>query len=163
MQIILAILYSVLGLILAIPYCLLAGWEMENYAIVSFVAPAFLFIWFILGSLAHIFEPDYRRRPFIIRFNWRIAFGISNGNAMSGSKTLFWLWTAYSFLPIIAHWGSKLIEQLGFQSLSEIVNTHRYSTPLYALFGTLALIILLGFASSIAEYVKRIHRKFVCR
>jgi hypothetical protein len=162
MQFILAILYAVFGLILAIPYCLMAGWSMENYAIVAFVAPAFLFIWLIMGTLAHIFETGHRGR-FPIRFDWRVAFGISKGNGLEGSKILFWFWTAYCLLPIISHWGSKLIEIFGFHSLSEIISTHRYSTPLFAFLATLFLAALLIFVEIATDLIKESWRKLKYR
>ena len=76
MQIVLAVLYILAGILLAIPYCLLAGWNTENLPTVAFVAPAFLFIWFMTAIFAGVVEAGHRRRR--IHFNWHAAFGKSD-------------------------------------------------------------------------------------
>jgi len=139
MQIILGILYILVGILLAIPYCLLAGWKAENILMVTFVAPAFLFIWFILAGFAGIIDSDHTRK---IYFNWRAAFSKNDQRRLPGALFCFWTWALYSFLPIIFHWSAILLEKIGHNTVSLILNTHRYAIPLYTLTAIITLIIL---------------------
>lgn len=67
MELFYAVIYVLIGVLLAVPYCLLAGWSADSFGMVVFVAPAFLFIWYVVASLAGVIVPGYGR---VIHFNW---------------------------------------------------------------------------------------------
>lgn len=141
MQIVLYILYALVGILLAIPYCLLSGWDSESFPIVALLAPAFLFIWFIVASFAGIIEAGHRRT---IHFNWHAAFGKSDRRVPSGSLSIFWIWTLYSFLPLILHWSAILLRKISYETVASLIDIHRYASPLYVFVATLVLLILIG-------------------
>lgn len=160
MQIVLGIFYVLAGILLAIPYCLLAGWNAESFMMVAFVAPAFLFVWFMLATFAGVIEPSHRRT---IHFNWRVAFGKSDRRVLSGSLPIFWVWTLYSFLPVILHWSAVLLGKIGYETISSLLDTHRYASPLYVFVATLMLLILIGIVTSAWEaaknaWIRMVHR-----
>ena len=159
-NIVLYILYSLVGVLLAIPYCLLAGWSPENFILVVFVAPAFLFIWFLMAAFAGIFEPGYGRR---IHFNWRAAFRKSERRVLPGSRLIFWMWTLYSLLPIILHWSAVLLEKIGYETVGSLLDTHRYASPFYVFMATLMLLILIVMVTSAWDAAKNVWTRIVHR
>ena len=160
MEIVLGVLYMLAGILLAIPYCLLAGWSAENFLIVTFVAPAFLFVWFMAASFAGIIEPGNHR---MLRFNWRATFSESDRRSLPGSLSVFWAWTLYSFLPVILHWSAVLLEEIGYETVSSLIDTHRYASPLLVLWGTILLFILIAVATGVSNTVKEIWTRIVHR
>lgn len=160
MQIVLGILYVIVyvlvGVLLAIPYCLLAGWSLENLPIVAFVAPAFLFVWFMAAVFAGVIDHGHRR---VILFNWRAAFGKSE--RLPSSLTIFWVWTFYSILPIILHWSAVLLEKIGYETVGSFIDMHRYASPLYIFMATLMLLVLIGMVTSAWEATKNVWTRFV--
>ncbi len=160
MQIVLSILYVLAGILLAIPYCLLAGWNAESFSVVMFVAPAFLFIWFFTATFAGVIEVSHRRT---IHFNWRAAFVKSDFRVLSGSLPIFWAWTLYSFLPIILHWSAVLLGKIGYEKVSSLLDTHRYASPFYVFMATLMLLILIGMVTSAWEAAKNTWTRMVHR
>ncbi len=158
MQIVLAILYMLAGILLATPYCFLAGWDAESFPVVAFVAPAFLFIWFIAATLAGVIEPGYRR---MIHFNWRAAFGKSYSRVLPGSLLLFWAWTLYSFLPIILHWSAVLLGKIGYDTVASLIDMHRYASPLYIFVATFMLLALIVMATSAWDAAKDVWMRIV--
>lgn len=151
MQVVLMILYVLVGIPLAIPYCLMAGWDAESFALVMFVAPAFLFIWFMVATFAGVIEVSRRGT---ICFNWRAAFGQSNRYLLSGSLSIFWMWTFYSFLPIILHWSAVLLGKIGYETVSSFLDTHRYASLFYVFMATVMLFCLTGIVAIMWDTIK---------
>jgi hypothetical protein len=160
MQIVLGIFYALVGVLLAIPYCLLAGWNAESFVMVMFVAPAFLFIWFMMATFAGVIEAGHRRT---IHFNWRAAFGKSDRRVLSGSLPIFWAWTLYSFLPIILHWSAVLLGKIGYETVASLIDTHRYASPFYVFMATLMLLILIAMVTSAWDTAKNVWTRIVHR
>jgi len=160
MQIFFSILYVLAGLLLAIPYCLLAGWNAESYLMVAFVAPAFLFVWFMMAIFVGIIEPGNSR---VIHFNWRAAFGKSDYQRFPGFLAFFWAWTLYSVLPIIFHWSAMFIEQVGYETVSSLIDTHRYASTSYAIMGTIMLFVLGMMVARSYEAMKTVWTRMVHR
>src|SRR3989338_10266189 len=160
MQIVLGIFYALVGVLLAIPYCLLAGWNAESFVMVMFVAPAFLFIWFMMATFAGGIEAVHRRT---IHFNWRAAFGRSDCRVLSGSLPIFWAWTLYSFLPIILHWSAVLLGKIGYETVASLIDTHRYASPFYVFMATLMLLILIAMVTSAWDAAKNVWTRIVHR
>lgn len=154
MNIFLWFLYMVIGMIISIPYCLLAGWSWENWPIVAFVAPAFLFVWMVFGTFAgHIYPRHDHKRS--IGFSWRGGRGGREmGHGLPGSKGVFWAWTAYGLLPIIIHWGAVLIDILGHKTVATTINAHRYASPMYVLLGTMLLSCLIAMTVGVCRMIK---------
>ncbi len=145
MDLFFALFYSVLGITLSIPYCLLAGWSWEQWPLVAFVAPAFAFVWLSLGTFAgHIYRNRGGRWP--IGFSWRSE----RMRVLPGSQGGFYGWTIYCLLPIILHWGAKMVAILGFQNVASVLNEHRYLSLIYVLYGTMALVCIM--AMSVATW-----------
>ncbi len=128
MYLVFGILYFFTGVLLAIPYCLLAGWSFDHFLIAIWVAPAFLFVWFTAATFAGITEVGHRRTLYL---NWRVALGQSNHRGLPGSLFIFWMWTFYSLLPIILRWSAILLGEIGYEAASSLLNKHRYASPLY--------------------------------
>lgn len=160
MNIVLGIFYVLAGILLAIPYCLLAGWNAESFMMVAFVAPAFLFVWFMMATFAGVIEPGHRRT---IHFNWRAAFGKTDHRMLSGSLPIFWAWTLYSFLPVILHWSAVLLGKVGYETVSSLLDTHRYASPFYVFMATLMLLVLVGMVTSAWEAAKNAWTRIVHR
>lgn len=160
MDIALGILYVLAGILLAIPYCLLAGWNTESFMMVAFVAPAFLFVWFMMATFAGVIEPGHRRT---IHFNWRAAFGKTDHRMLPGSLLIFWAWTLYSFLPVILHWSAVLLGKVGYETASLLLDTHRYASPFYVLIATLMLLVLIGMVTSAWEGARNLWTRIVHR
>lgn len=150
-QVIFLIFYLLLGLVLAIPYCLLAGWSPEHFPIVIFVAPAFLFIWLMFANFADIFNPRFGR---LTNLNWRAAFSGNNHQAMQGSLIIFWGWTFYSFLPIILHWSSVFLKQIGYERVGVMIYSHRYASPVYVFGAVIIVLLIILIIGSVWEAVK---------
>lgn len=149
---VLCLFYMMVGILVAIPYCLLAGWSAENFPMVAFVAPAFLFIWFLLASFAGILHVGHGERR--IYFNWRAAFCKSELRELPMSRMIFWIWTLYSLLPIILHWSAGLLENTGYESVGATLNTHRYASPYYLFMATMVLLVLIGMTHSAWEAMR---------
>ena len=160
MQIVLSILYVLAGILLAIPYCLLAGWNAESFMMVAFVAPAFLFIWFMTATFAGVVEASH---PRTIHFHWRAAFGKSDRRVLSGSLPIFWAWTLYSFLPVILHWSAVLLGKIGYETVSSLIDTHRYASTFYVFMATPMLLILIGMMTSAWDAAKNVWTRMVHR
>ena len=158
MQIVVAIIYMLVGILLAIPYCLLAGWDTENFPTVALVTPAFLFIWFMAATFAGIINIDDDRK---IYFNWRASFGKSDHRVLSGSLSIFWAWTLYSFLPVILHWSAVLLGKIGYETTSSLIDTHRYASSFYVLIATFILLILTVMVISAWDAVKNVWIRIV--
>lgn len=160
MQIVLGIFYALVGILLAIPYCLLAGWDAESFVMVMFVAPAFLFIWFMMATFAGVIEPGNRRT---IHFNWRAAFGKADHRMLPGSLPVFWAWTLYSFLPVILHWSAVLLGKIGYETVSSLLDTHRYASPFYVFMAALMLLNLIAMVTSAWDAAKNVWTRIVRR
>lgn len=161
MQIVFGIFYVLVGFLLAIPYCLLAGWSYENFPMVAFVAPAFLFIWLMLGVFSGVITIRDHHRP--IHFDWRVAFRKGGRSKLPGSLLFFWAWTLYSLLPIILHWSYVLLEEVGYETVASLINTHRYTSTLYVFVATFAFIALMGMLTSALGVLSNTWRRFVRR
>lgn len=158
MQIMFGILYVLAGVLLAIPYCFLAGWSADSFLTVAFVAPAFLYVWFMMAAFAGIIEPGHK---WWVHFNWRAALGKSDRQMLSRCLLSFWMWTLYSFLPVIFHWGAVFLERIGFKTVSTLINTHRYLSPLYVFVSTLILFVLIEVGTSAWETAKKTWTRIV--
>jgi hypothetical protein len=152
MQIVFGILYVLAGFLLAIPYCMLAGWNEESFPMAILVSPAFLFVWFMLSIFAGIFDLDSKKA---IRLNWRAAFKKSDLPILPGFLPLFWAWTIYMFLPIIFHWSAILLEKIGCNTVASFIDTHRYASQLYLFVVALALLVLISVGISAWDAAKR--------
>ncbi len=152
MTIILYVLYVLVGILLAIPYCILAGWNTESFMVVVFAAPAFVFIWFVLAGFAGVLEVGHGERR--ICLNWRAAFRKGDRLGLPGSLVVFWIWTLYSLLPILVHWSAVLLNGIGFVSVGMTLDAHRYASWFYIFMATMALCVLIGMTHSAWEAMK---------
>lgn len=146
------VIYMTIGIVLALPYCALAGWNPSNFIFVSFVAPALLFIWFMISIFAGIIKLDENER---LRLNLPAAFRRCDNRPLRGSLLIFWGWAFWLSLPIISHWGAFLLEKNGHAEIALLINTHRYATPFYALLIALVLSILVVVISATTDKTKR--------
>jgi hypothetical protein len=160
MQMVFGILWALVGTLLAIPYCLLAGWNAESFVMAVFVAPAFLFVWIIAATSAGVVETGHHRT---IHFNWRAAFGKSDRRVLPGSLPVFWTWTLYSFLPVILHWSAVLMGKIGYDTVASLIYTHRYASPFYVIMATVVMLILIGMVTSVWDAAKIVWARIVHR
>lgn len=160
MQIVFGIFYVLAGILLAIPYCFLAGWIFMNFLLVAVVAPAFLFIWFMLAVFANIFDRAYRKS---IRFNWRAIFKKSDRQMYPYSLTLFWMWTFYILLPIILHWSAVVLKNIGYGTVSSLIDMHRYASLYYVFIAIIMLFGIIGIVIVVCEVVKNMWKRSMLR
>ncbi|MEK7649999.1 MAG: hypothetical protein AAB367_03540 [Patescibacteria group bacterium] len=152
MNFIFGTLYLLAGMLLAIPYCLLAGWDgADMLLVVAFAAPAFLFVWFMAAIFAEVIRP----RGGTLSWNWRAAFTRSDEPMMQIYLRFFWGWTLYSLLPIILHWSAALLDKIGFEKAGSLINMHRYASSFYIFMAALVLFIIVGMVMSAWDGVKR--------
>ncbi len=152
MKIRLAILYTLTGFVLALPYCFLAGWNTRSYALVALLAPVFLFVWIFFAGLSGLFSVGYHDRKRIY-LNWFVIFN-KVGRRIPGSLMLFWVWTLCGLLPIILHWCAFLFNRIGHLSIGETIDAHRYASPVYLFIVSLVLIIMIDKAYNAWETMK---------
>lgn len=133
------VLFVLVGCLLAIPYCLLAGWSWENYPIVALVTLFFLLIWYSTAFLAGIV---YTGQDGKTRFQWRAAFG-KGVRLHQGTIVPFWTWTFFCLLPIIVHWSAWLLGKIGYETIASHIDGHRYATPFY-FFAVNCVLIIFG-------------------
>lgn len=142
--------YYIFGLILSVPYCLLAGWSWENYPIVALVLPGFLFVWLMIGTLAgHVYLYNSKHWP--IGFSWR---GVYEERLLPGAKGAFWSWTALGLLPIVVYWTAVALHAMGYESIAGLLKVHRYMSPLYVIYFGLCLLLMWGIAMSAWEGIR---------
>lgn len=156
MQIVLTFLYLLVGFLLAIPYCLLAGWSTESYPMVAFVMPAFLFIWLMLAFFTGVVDEGHP-----ISFNWRAAFGKGDRRRLTGSPVMLWAWTIYGFLPVTIHWSAVFLGKVGYETASSFLDAHRYGSPFLVLIATFILLILSRLAINASGAAKNIWTRLV--
>lgn len=153
MHIVFALVYAIVGILLAIPYCLLAGWNGDSFVIVAFVAPAFLVPLLVAAIFAGIIGISEQGE---IQINWKVAFRKNNRRPVPGSLALFWGWILYSFLPVIFHWSAVLLQMIELEKVSSLIETHRYRSPILALIAILFLFILAAMTTSVIEKTKKV-------
>lgn len=140
--------YTLIGMFISVPYCFLAGWSWEQWPIVVFVAPIFMFVWIVLGVLAgHIYS---------VGFSWTVYKHMPR---IPYSKGVFYFWTFYCFLPIIIRWVSALIDVMGYQHVANLLNFHRYATPAYVFIFLVCSLLLFGVVAAIVEVLKTGYEK----
>lgn len=130
--------FIVFGIMLAVPYCILAGWNTNQFALMAFVAPLLYSMWISIAYAFGIAEPS-KKRPKIC---WRAAFH-------SDSLFMFWPCTGYVFLPIIVHQNSKLFSLFGYNSVAQVMEEHKYASLLYAF----PVMLVVGFIMRLKEKV----------
>lgn len=160
MQIVFTVIYMLLGVLLSIPYYMLAGGFEESFLIVVYVAPAFLFIWCALAVISGVMERGNGR---VFRINWRAAFGKTDRRVLPWSLTIFWIWTVYCTLPVILHWAAVILGRIGYQPVASVIDTYRYASLFYVFVTTLALLFFIGVASSAWGSVRNIWARFMQR
>lgn len=160
MQIVFGIFYVLAGILLAIPYCFLAGWIFKNFLLVAVVAPAFFFIWFMLAVFAGIIHRGYRKA---IYFDWYAIFKKSDRQMYSHSLALFWMWTFYILLPIILHWSAVVLKKIGYVTGGSLIDMHRYASLYYVFIAIIMLFGIIGIVIVVCEVMKNMWKRSMLR
>ncbi|MCR4274816.1 MAG: hypothetical protein NUW02_02075 [Candidatus Campbellbacteria bacterium] len=143
------IVYCFIGLVLAVPYCLLAGWSPESLPAVATFGPAFLLIWLLFGVTSGVVVPNSNRKWLPVRFHWR-----GSRSKSTAPRSVFWIWTAYGLLPILVHWSSMLLGKMGYSEIALLLNANRYMSIVYVFLGGLVVACLLIVAFGVWEGLK---------
>lgn len=142
--ILLVILYAVLGLCIATPYCILAGWDRNNFSTVVGISPAVSFLTLLLIWLTGTLEESGQWWKFTI--HWKALFPKPEDDSFRKfSLTVFWLWTAVLIMPIAVHWFSKTLLYFGYETLGGYLFVHRYQSGLGFLLILMAVFVLRAF------------------
>lgn len=145
----LVVIYCLIGYVLAIPYCFLAGWSQNDYPAVVMFLPGFLLVWVGSAIVAGVIEPVSAK----IRFNWRAAF-------RKGWRVLtFWLWTFYCLLPISLHISSVILKKVGFSTIAEKVYQHRYGSTFYVPLVIIMAVCFIAVVSAMWDEMKTAWKK----
>jgi hypothetical protein len=127
--IILFIAYLLIGLIIAIPYTYLAGWDVNNVASATLFSPfvlAFLCIFYLSGRKVH-------------------------HSNLKGFNITFWVSLIYFFLPVIAN-GVSIILNWANLPYGNLIFEYRYNTLL--VFPVIVMIVLVyGFLESVWNWL----------
>jgi len=121
--------YLLIGLIIAIPYTYLAGWDVNN------VASAVLFSPLVLVVLCVFYLLGRKVR-------------LSN---LKGYSVAFWVSLVYFFLPVIANGVSIFLEWIKLP-YGDLIFEHRYKT-LFVLPVVIIILLLLGILESIWNWL----------
>lgn len=127
--IILSIAYLLIGLIIAIPYTYLAGWDVNNVASATLFSPLILVILCIFYlSGRKVRHPNFK-----------------------GFSIAFWVSLIYFFLPVIAN-GVSIILNWADLPYGDLIFEHRYSTLL--VFPVIVIIVFVyGFLASVWNWL----------
>jgi|GEM_PF-2865817 len=143
--------YFVVGAILSLPYCLLAGWDRDIFLGVMIVTPFLLGVWILAAVFARIIDA----KP--IRIYWKNAFRRSRGESSHVPMVIFWIWTVYSLLPIILHWTARLIGHYRNGPFVALIEAHRFESLIYVFWGFMIAFLLLivcgGVYEAVAEFL----------
>ncbi len=137
MQIILAVCYVLIGLVIAMPYLFLAGWDTSHIGLVALLAPVCSFIWFMVASFAGIITTDDQQR---ILIDWRALFS-NMGHPIQGIRKFLWLWTIIITLPIMCHWSAKAFGIVGMTKVASFLEASRYASFGSAIIGVFAAVL----------------------
>ena len=161
--ILICILYWIVGVVIAIPYQLLAGWDAECFSVVAMLLPISLCLWFVLAMFAMVItESDGHKRW--IQFKWKALFRRQTNHLglMSAARYGLWILTVLIMLPIIIHWSAKLLGHFGHQETATIIDSNRYSAPIVVVvaivLGTLIVCLLLHAWESAGDTLKKVSR-----
>lgn len=161
MQIVFLILYVLVGIVLSVSYCILAGWDYEVFPVAFLLAPAFAVIWFITATMAGVIGFFSNRKK--IYFNWRVAFGREDRQATPLSLVFFWIWTTYSLLPIIIHWSAILLDKIGYKTISSFIDKYRYASLPSIFSAVLLSIVILVMITTLGGELKKIWMEKIVR
>ena len=139
--------YFVVGAILSVPYCLLAGWDRDIFLVVMIVTPFLLGVWILAAVFAGIIDA----KP--IRIYWKNAFRRSRDESSRVPLVIFWVWTVYGLLPIILHWTARLIGYLGLGSSAAFIEGQRFESLIYVFWGFMIAFLLLIVCGGVYEAV----------
>ncbi len=130
------IIVFLIGMILSVPYCFLAGWSPESQKLVAVLGSLFIFQWGVFAARADIleFHPS-------LRINWKetLMWRSNRPFLCPSAKVGFWAWTVMCVLPIILHWVAWLVGKVGQEHTSVILDRYRYAPVPICL-----VIILIG-------------------
>lgn len=149
----LVFLYVLIGLVVSVPFCLLAGWSWEYWSGAATLAPLFLLVWVVFG----VFAGYIYQRP---GHKWPIGFSLAGHNSLPGCKNVFWVWTIICLSPIVAHWSSVTLRAWGYGLIAAMVYEHRYAAPAYTFLGVLGLSVLVGMAIKVWTMARSRWAKF---
>ena len=129
----LAIIWTIAGLTLGIPYTLLAGSSEHVITVMAFAPPISLFLLFMFLFAKHC--PDKKDR--------RWYFGA------------FWTLVAFFSLPIILRFVSMGLKTLGCIATADFIFKYRYES-IPVVFGTaFFLLFITGWARELIEKIKK--------
>lgn len=124
------ILYLIVSGIITFTYSTWAGWDEDFAFFLLKISPIFLVIWFFLASFAGIIYASDNRR---VGVNLRALFRFKKGGISKDFLLLFWIYTIWILLPIILRIISIVLDNIGVDSLADILYSQRYLSMMYVL------------------------------
>jgi hypothetical protein len=140
------------GTILALPYCLLVGWDWKVYAPMTAGMPAMIIIWFMLGTLADVTHT----KP--LRICWKNSIRRNNPDSSRIPLVLFWSWTAFCLLPLLIRAVALLLPLVGFSQYSNAAYEYRYTILGHVLFVALFSFVVLLALGGMLEIMDRMRQ-----
>lgn len=132
----LVVFYMLIGYCLAVPYLVLSGGTSEQQLLVTgILAP--LFVLFIASAYICAYKQP---RP----------------GSESMCKQVFFIFLAYTLLPIVMNVISIILRVIGFENLSESFFALRFWILLLLPLGMLVLLILFSFLGILRQFVRNV-------
>ena len=119
-EVILALIYLVIGFILSVPYTYLAGGNSDNLLMTAYITPVAALFLFIANAMRGIGQRDGKRPK------W--------------GGGVFWVLVAYFCLPILLNGASLLLKKGGQEQVGHYIFEGRY----FSLLAVPVLLILYG-------------------
>lgn len=122
--------YLIVSGIITFTYSIMSGWDTDFVFFLLKISPIFLVIWVFLASFAGIIYASQNHK---IRLSLRALFRFKKGGISKDFLLLFWIYTIWIFLPIIIRVLSIVLDNMGVESLADIIYSQRYLSMIYIL------------------------------
>jgi hypothetical protein len=157
----LLIIYAAVGLVLATPYCLLAGWDTDAFIAAVMALPIGALIWGLLANGIDVVKPNVCG-SFPARFDIKKALEVDEPTRPLVAICCFWALTIYLLLPILLNGLSLWLEMVGQNHLSYVIFMSRYQImmEILALVAAISAIMVVAWLSwdFLVERTKRLQK-----
>lgn len=136
LQVILAVLYLIVGAVLSVPYNFLAGGNVESFTYTTVFAPIAAFFLLIVYMTRGAGRRDFKQPK------WGGGF--------------FWVLVAYFCLPILLNGASLLLKWAGYKIAGRYIFENRYSSllavPMILMFCCIVAMVVTGVMSILQRF-----------
>lgn len=122
--------YITVSHIITFHYSIMSGWDEYFASFLLYFSPIFLSIWLLLTSFAGIIYASHDGK---IRLSLGALFRFKKEGISKDFLLLFWGYTLWILLPIIIRVLSIVLDNIGVDSLADILYSQRYWSMMYIL------------------------------